>query len=319
MDRLEQSIISTLLYYQLLERPLSGVELFKFLAADALGKPPNFGDFFVQINKNRLPGSLIEEYNGYYFLKGSDQKKMFAWRQERAKISQLKWKRVKKTAKILQIIPFIEMIGITGSLSLDNAKEGSDLDLLIALKPGRLWTGRLAVTFVLNILGLRRHGSKTKDKICLNCYLASPSLEIKPQAKHRDLHSAQEYARLIPIWPPAATKPQSFHSANIWIKNFIANHPWPDDVNLKTVSPNVWLGAARGAAEFFFSGALGDKIEKWLGQWQTRRIKSKITKGTLADQIYFSNECLMFHPRSKSMTLLTEHNSRLNELLTSNT
>lgn len=316
MVQLEQAIISTLVYYWLLKRPLTIVELFKF----SLPFEPSlkFSDFLRNLKKSEFLASRIDQCRGFYFLKERSCQNLFSLRQKRNKISQLKWRKIKKIAKILQIVPFLKMIGITGSLSLDNPRQESDFDFLIILEPGRLWIGRTIITFILSFLGWRRHDQKTKDRVCLNCYLAGQSLKISSNIKPHDLHSAQEYARLIPVWQAQPGIFKKFQATNSWVGHFLNNWPWPNEVNLWQVESICYLAWLRQGLEYLLCGFLGNQLEKWLGVWQIKRIKRKISQEAgshPADQIYFSHEYLMFHPQSKSLKLLAKHQAKLKEIL----
>lgn len=314
MEHFEKCLISTILYCNFLDRPLTSVELFKFFNCAGFQSSLSFGKFLAQIEQSKELSSLIQESRGFYFLKDGNPAKLFSQRQKSGKISQKKWKKIIKVAKLLQISPFLEMLGVTGSLSLDNAHEQSDFDFLIVLKPGRLWIGRLFITLILSLLGWRRHGKNTKDRVCLNCYLAAQNLAIETQIKPHDLHSAHEYSRLVPIFEKESGIFSRFQSSNDWIAGFIANYPWPNEINLKTPSLSPWLAAARKPIEFLLSGSSGEWLEKRLGQWQIKRIKRKIALQSPADQIYFSNETLMFHPKSKSIEILNKHALKLQKL-----
>ena len=83
-------------------------------------------------------------------------------RKKREKYSQQKFKIAKKTANILQIIPFIKAISITGALAMNNSQEDDDIDFLIITSKNRLWLTRLFIIIFLEILGKRR---RPKQKI----------------------------------------------------------------------------------------------------------------------------------------------------------
>lgn len=319
MNQLNQAVISTLLYYHLLNRPLTSLELFKFLPP--LNLSLRLGQFLKTLREQNSQ-SLIYQWQGFYFLRRAELLKetqapaFFALRQKRTKISQLKWQKVKKMARLLPLVPFLQMLGVTGSLTLDNTHQNSDFDFLIIFKPGRLWIGRTAITLLLSLFGWRRHGEKTKDRVCLNCYLASSDLQIKPEIKPRDLHSAQEYGRLIPIWQVKPDIFFRFQAANDWIKDFVASYPWPATPNLKIIKSHRFLILVKKVLEWLLANQIGDWLEKWLATWQVRRISRKINQADPADQIYVSEQCLMFHPQSKSLKILAQHQAQLKQLLT---
>lgn len=312
MDSFEKCLISTIIYYHFLNRPLTSVELFKYLNAGS--EQLDFGNFLQRLSQSKTISALVKESQGFYFLAEADIKDLFAERQRRSKISQQKWKKIRRTIKILQLAPFIQMIGVTGSLTLENARPESDFDFLIILKPGRLWTGRMFITLILSGLGWRRHGQKTKNRVCLNCYLASHDLGITSHIKPHDLHSAQEYSRMTPVFEAQPNIFASFCQANSWIGELCANWPWPNILNFKYLAPAKPLAFIKKIFEAIFSGRLGDWFEKTVGRWQAARIRKKTEVSSPSDQIYFSDQCLMFHPRSKSLNLLTSHRQKLEEL-----
>jgi len=323
MTELEQAIISTLVYYDLLNRPLTGLELFKFLirptplecSTGLTGQTVEFNHFLTQLEQSQVIKSLVQKYQGHYFLKEREPQKLFTLRQKRIKISQVKWRKTKKAVKILQVVPFIQMIGITGSLSIDNAKEESDLDFFIALAPNRLWIGRTFVTLVLSLFGRRRHHNKIKDRACLNCYLADPNLAIGPEIKTYNLYSAQEYGQLISVWQTNKSTITKFNEANLWIKNFLQNYPWPNQINLKTAKPSRCLAIIKKFLEWLLGNKMGDWLEKRLAAWQTKRIERKINKESSTDHIYCSDYCLMFHPQAKGPEIFSRYEAKLKKLL----
>lgn len=303
----EKSTIAPLVYYDLLEHPLTALETFKYLRAN--GPEISFSDIRQRLKK--MPE--IEQQNGLYFLAG--RKILIATRQKRLKLTQLKWKKLKKLGRFLALTPFLRLAAVTGSLTAYNAKELSDFDLLIILKKNRLWLGRVLLTGLVGILRKRRHGQVTQDRICLNCYLTEESLEVTKEIKPRDFHSAQEYGRLTPLLQIKKGIYSNFTQVNLWLADFLKNYPWPNNVNAKKIQPPIIFNLIRQALEWPLAGKIGDWLEKIAGQWQSERInKKRQDEQPGRDQVFVSNDCLMFHPQSKSDKLMREFNLKMQQI-----
>ncbi len=309
MTNPEKSIIAALIYYDLLNRPLTALEIFKYLAAGS--REISFFEIRKILDSSNFLKKTVSNNGGLYFLKNREN--LVLEREKRLKLSQLKWKKFKRTVRWLALVPFLRLAAATGSLTAYNSRPESDFDLLIVAASGRLWLTRTLTTALLGFLGARRHGSATRDKVCLNCYLAGDNPEIKPEAKPRDLHSAQEYGRLSPVLEIKSGVYQEFVRANNWLKIFLNFYPWPNSQTAKKIKENNFLGIFRQLAEWCLRGKAGDWLERKLGRWQRRRIEQK-NETSPADQIYISDQCLMFHPQSKSYELMKRFDLLIRQL-----
>jgi len=91
-------------------------------------------------------------------------------------------KRANLVARILEIVPAILLVGVSGSLSREEAVRASDIDFFIVSRRGQIFTSRFwakAVSFLM--LSFRRKGARNyAGKICLNYFLSEDSLDFKP-------------------------------------------------------------------------------------------------------------------------------------------
>ncbi|MDD2730780.1 MAG: hypothetical protein PHW33_01505 [Candidatus Portnoybacteria bacterium] len=308
---LSQAIFATLAYYDLLNRPLTSTEIFKYLMAGSGSK--EFLPVLTQLQKDSRSSNVFNQNEGLYFLAGHSC--LVGKREKRAKIAQKKWRLLLRSAKFLALTPFIRLIAVTGSLSADNPETSSDWDLLVVTKKNRLWTARLMLTALTGLLGRRRHGQLTRDRFCLNCYLTDKKLTILPTAKLRDFHAAQEYGRLIPIMETAKGIYEKFTQDNaLWLEQFLENYPWPAGPSPKNLKPPRLFNACRRCLEILLSGPPGNWLEKKLSQWQIKRVRAK-SQHQPADQVFISDACLMFHPQSKSFRIMKAFEQRLAEFL----
>ena len=115
--------MSPLIYYDLLDKPLAALEVYKYLRAGAPGL--SFFNTWQEIRTAAAESSSIQENNGLYFLAGRANN--IKTRTKRLKLAQLKWKKLKKIGKYLALTPFLRLVAVTGSLPSYNTKKKNEL------------------------------------------------------------------------------------------------------------------------------------------------------------------------------------------------
>ncbi|MFA6047205.1 MAG: hypothetical protein WCV59_04525 [Parcubacteria group bacterium] len=285
-----KKILDTIIYYDILDYPMTSFEIWKYLINDQ--KTSNKEQYekikLVDIIKeleNEELRKKIEEYRGYYFLKG--RKKLVEQRIERNKIAEKKFKKVRKIVKVLRFVPFVRMIAVTGRLAMKNTDKSSDLDLLVVLKHGHIFTGRTLVTLVTHLLGVRRYGQKISNRVCLNFFITDRSLKINL----KDLFSSSEYYFIWPLYGYKTFK--RFQEANSWIEDFRENYILEKNANLKLIRENFGARVIREIGEMIFSFQF---IENWLRDWQMRRIMNDSRTHIMGSMVMADDNALIFLP-----------------------
>ncbi len=313
MTPLEKSILATLAYYDVLGRPMTGWEVFKYLIIKNLetDKDLTLSHILTALENSPELAKLISQKNGFYFLIG--RQKTVKQRIERQKIADQKWKKTKRMVKLLQLIPFIRLVVVSGSLAMDNTKKESDIDLLIVTRAGRIWTCRGLTTLFIHCLGQQRHGSLTKDRFCLNHYLTDKFLKI-PSAS---LYNAQTYAHLVPMWESKESdvpEYKQFQRANQWINNYLVFYPQSQQGYLRQIKPNQSFAFSRKLREFILNGRIGDTLEFILRKIQAKRISKDPLTYQSAGRVVFNDQQLEFHPNSPEKGILERYNQKMKEL-----
>lgn len=148
-----------------------------------------------------------------------------ALRQKKERESAKKLNKARRAALLLSIIPWIQMVGITGSLAMQNASKKSDIDFIIVTTPNALWLSRLLAKLLLTLFNVpqRKSGVKAEaDRVCMNLWLASNSLPI-PQ---KNIYTAHEIAQIVPLVNKHKTY-ELLLAQNKWITNY-----WPNAVKV---------------------------------------------------------------------------------------
>lgn len=219
---MEESIINTLAYFDIFDYPLTFAEIKKF------------SNFELDITDDQLHDvidsiSIIQEANGYYYLIGRQE--ITIKRSERASISIQKFAKARIIAKILSYVPTIEYIGVSGSLSMNNASHSDDIDLFFVTKRKTLWLSRIIVNSILLLTRQKRskNGKSVRDKICPNMFVDVGSLSFS--GKRRSLYTAHEIVQLKTLFDKNDTHSLLFYK-NKWIQDFFPNLIFPKVTSL---------------------------------------------------------------------------------------
>jgi predicted nucleotidyltransferase len=197
-------------------------------------------------------------------------------------------RRAHLAAKILQISPFVRMVGLNGSVARGEATAESDIDFLIITKTGRLFSARFFSIGFLKILGLKVNGKKNAGKICLNLYQTEDHLELSCKTKK----VAESNANLIVLWQEGDIY-KKFLEKNQWIgKKF--------HLKFKKSSmgkPSKFLFIIQKIIERIVDS---DWLEENSKSYQSRRIlKDLRTQNSPKGSIFLSDSELRFHPPKK--------------------
>lgn len=262
---LDQSEEFSVYYHNLFKYPLTFSEIIKWRAGDS-----------PKINAKVLCK------NGYYFIDGSEG--LIYRREIRKRISRKKKEIAQRASRLLSAVPSIKMVGISGSLAMENSGKNDDIDLLIITRKGKLWFTRIISYLLLKTFGfsLRTPGDPNqKDKLCLNVWLDESDLEWSK--KERNFYTAHEILQTTPLINKEKTH-ELFLAKNSWVLDF-----WPNvnDVNIKNT---------KYLSKIIKPGL----IEKFAYKLQLNYMKPKITKEVIKPTK------AIFHPVNLSKNILSK-------------
>ncbi|MCK4860116.1 MAG: nucleotidyltransferase domain-containing protein, partial [Candidatus Omnitrophica bacterium] len=246
-----------------------------------------------------------DEKNGFYFLKNRTE--VIRTRIDRQKIADQKWKKAKKIIRRLQIVPYVRMVAVSGSLALNNTQEESDIDVLIVVRAGRIWLARFFVTTFLQLIGKRRHKNFTKDRICLNHYITDKSLDIK----FRSLYNAQTYAHMIPVLEIEKNIYEKFQKVNRWVKDYLVFWSELEAKHFKALKTNYLLKDIAKIGEICLNNSLGDLLEKLLKAVQKKSIEKDPLTHKKGGRVTIDDTQLEFHPDSPERKILDKYNRNM--------
>lgn len=227
VNYIEKMITDTLKYRQIFSCPMNAFQIWSYLL---LPKPQEFPyekhkdsyliykttSEFVNLLDRLAQNFKIVKNGALYSLKKVDYEDY-----EKNKIHAKKLiESAFRVSDLLQKIPWIEMIAVTGSVAALNAQTNSDIDLLIITKPKRLFLSRLFVVLILKVLGIYWNKKDPAGKICPNIFMARNNLAW--ETKKQNFYTANEVSLVYPIYSKNNCY-FDFLDQNKWICDYLPN------------------------------------------------------------------------------------------------
>jgi predicted nucleotidyltransferase len=293
----DRAIVATLLYYDLFAFPLRADEVVRF-AHRPRGEENFHARDVAKCN------AWWDSRSAFWFLKGRDE-----WVQHRAQrqaASAEKLARARKYARLLQLIPGVRFIGVTGSLAMESAVPEDDIDFLIIAQKNRLWFTRALVLSALLAWGVKRPdngGAEYPNLICANIFLSEEDLRVPDE----NLFIAHEICQMLPLL--GADTYRAFLTANAWVKNYL---PQWQPARCSFQDHASWRRIQR-AFESGFANSLGACLEQQMAQRQLERIHGKHARGHNPN-VKLTPTQLRFHPRDLSDYVINTFNARWHAL-----
>ncbi|HEY9045808.1 MAG TPA: hypothetical protein VIN08_07920 [Ohtaekwangia sp.] len=202
---LSESILRTLLYYDIFNYPLKAEEIHRFLPTNHVTARA----IEYELEEMSSKGYLFQ-FGDLYSLQNNE-----AWATRRLKGNSEADKLLavaRKKGKFISSFPFVRGVLASGSLSKGYMDENSDLDFFIITKPGRLWIARMILVLYKRIFLFNSH-----KYFCVNYFIDTDHLEIE----EKNLFTATELATVIPLCDVDLYA--KLHQKNLWLRNFFPN------------------------------------------------------------------------------------------------
>jgi hypothetical protein len=238
---LEQSIMKTLVYYDIFHYPLKSDEVFKFLRSNSVTAHDVSEHLDLLAERNHL-----SRFGEYYTLQKneSDIRRRIKGNREAERYLPL----ARRQAKLIAKFPFVRAVFASGSLSKGYMDEKSDLDFFVITQPNRLWICRALLALYKRIVLNNSH-----KYFCTNYFIDTDHMEIE----EKNLFTATELATLIPL--SGDQYYLELMSRNLhWVANFFPNFE-PASIQVNNAKDSRWKMFAEQLLNFCF-GNIGDKL-----------------------------------------------------------
>ena len=242
---MEESIYETLHYFALFSYPPTIEELWTFLKKKTSKK--NVKQLVYMLSKSKK--LITDTYANRVTLAGYPS--FFSMQKRRNRITEEKKKKVGLYMKILSYIPWIQLVGYSGSVSMNNAVEADDIDVFIIAKSQRLWTARFCAVLTALLLRIKRprNVKYAANTVCLNLFFDERDMHIPPIKQ--TAYVAHEVLQMKVIFQKYRTY-MHFIESNDWVFTFYPNartalteHMYVDEIDINSVityQSFAWLG-----------------------------------------------------------------------------
>ncbi|HPW39570.1 MAG TPA: nucleotidyltransferase domain-containing protein [bacterium] len=230
-NKIVNSILAVVCYFDLFDYPLTLLEIHKYLMA-----PANIATVSRAVEELVASGRLAVKF-GCYFLPARHA--LVNIRRQRYVLARTKFRRVIWVAKIFSLFPFVRQIALCGSLAYSNAKIDSDIDLFVVTAAGRVWTVRFLVNGLLSLCRLRPRGEHKQDKICTGLFVSEDSLDLSFISHYqRETHLIYWFFRSVFIYGESTR----FFAANSWLKQILPNfYSYQPNLKRRVSGSGFWL------------------------------------------------------------------------------
>ncbi|MEO5886876.1 MAG: hypothetical protein ABIQ77_04355 [Anaerolineales bacterium] len=244
-DKLTQAVSRTLSYSDIFDYPLTAPEVHQYLT----GIKASFNEVI-----QALEAGAFSRTGSYFTLPGRED--IVSVRLDREARSQKLLPLALRYGRILGGLPYIRMVGLTGSLAVMNISESADLDYMLVTAHGRVWTARAFALAFNRLTRLRGH------TICPNLIISETALEWRLH----DLYSARELCQMKLITGLDVYK--RLMNANKWAKDFLPNAFLESNSLLfENRQAHTLTGtgapALQSLMELPLRGKPGDRFENW--------------------------------------------------------
>lgn len=282
LPELDWCVAATLAWFSTLGRPLRLHELERLLLKRRATQPE------IEKAIHDL-SSKVTVKDGWYSLTGQE---VHYPSSDSEKFMNYKWWRVRLAVGIIRCIPYVRLIEVANTLADRSASKDSDIDVFIVIQEGRLFLTRLLITGALQVAGLRRHGNKISNRICLSFFATDAALDLSPIIfPPYDIYLAYWIAELIPVLDDGGVD-TALRQENAWVTQFV---PTYTEVTARPVKP-AW--SAR-LSKRILDTPFGGGIERTLSNWQLKRIRARPANPDPDVKIIATPHMLKFHEKER--------------------
>ena len=247
--------LKPLLYFSLFRYPLTEEEIFDFSETTSKEQIKTELDELVR-NK------VIFYIDGFYLCENDET--LIKRRLSGNKMAQDIYKKANKVSKFISKFPYVEGVGISGSLSKGYYDEDGDIDFFIITSPNRLWVAR---TFL--ILYKKLFLLNSKKYFCVNYFISTNSLEIE----EKNRFTATELVTLMPMYGNGSF--HDFYKQNTWVHSFLPNKSISEGlINMNTAKKPLLTRLT----EKILNTKLGEKLDTLFLKITYKKWKMKFNK-----------------------------------------
>ena len=231
------TLLKPLLYFSLFQHPLTEEEIYDF--SEAASKEQIKTEL-----EDLVKEGIIFKIDDFYLFE--NDKSLVKRRLSGNQMAKDIQKKADSVSKLISKFPYVEGVGISGSLSKGYFDDDGDIDFFIITSPNRLWIARTFLILYKKVFLLN-----SKKYFCVNYFISTNSLEID----EKNRFTATELTTMLPMYGNGSF--HSFYEQNKWVNSFLPNKTVTEGLSkLNPVEKPLFTKATEGI--------LNTKIGDWL-------------------------------------------------------
>lgn len=209
--------------------------------------------------------------------------------------------KAKTQAKLISKFPFVEGIGISGSLSKGYYDTDSDIDFFVITRHNKLWICRTLLMLYKKIFLFN-----SRKYFCVNYFISSQQLEIE----EKNRFTATELKTLIPMHGKAIFG--EFYKTNLWVSHYFSKF----DPTANSI-PDYPKPAFTKGLEWALSNSFGSLVDYFFKAITLRKWKAKfdyLTEEDFKVALKTTKNISKHHPSNFQKKVILSLNSKLEEV-----
>jgi predicted nucleotidyltransferase len=201
------AILRLVMYFDVFRHPLTQLELTRFI-------DPDHPDEVLSCLELLLADGTLSRKEAFIYRPGMHE--TIPQRQTRARSAEKIWPRARTSAAWLYRIPQVRGLMVTGSLSKNSTQPKDDIDFLVLVEPGQVWTLKTLLQ------GLR----KVLPEPVRECFCTNYLLDIScPVVDQKNMFTAVELATAMPMAGRESIL-RLLQANRDWVKAYVPGFDW---------------------------------------------------------------------------------------------
>ena len=284
--------IKTILYFSIFRYPLTLEEIHSYTNNSNCSDTEN--ELLHLINQKIL--TKVDDFYVY----GSDLDSVIKRLRGNMNAKKIMAK-AQERALFISKFPFVESVGVSGSLSKGYYDTDSDIDFFVITKHNKLWVCRTLLMLYKKIFLFN-----SRKYFCVNYFISDQQLEIE----EKNRFTATELKTLIPMQGKQAFG--KFYNRNAWVKDYFSKF----EINLKSI-PKIKKTALTKTIEFFFDNGFGNVIDYVFKSITLRKWRAKfkfLSEDDFKIALKSTKNISKHHPSNFQKKVILSLNDKLEEV-----
>ncbi|MCX6715172.1 MAG: hypothetical protein NTX72_05165 [Candidatus Uhrbacteria bacterium] len=238
---LEQSILRTLCWFAVFDRPITGFEIWKWLIEPV--RAYDLSEVYRVLEGSGWVKTRFLIDRGYYRLR-DEHLGGVETRSQNYLDSVKKFRKLKRASQYLRLFSSAQSIAAVNSIAWMNTNEQSDIDLFVITKPKSIWSTRFWMVAPFIALG-KRPGASNEDPFCFSFFATSSALAMNHlRLKEGDHYFAFWLKSLVPMVDHDGYL-QKLQEENAWADHVLPNassrriHPHHASKQIPSIIPHT--------------------------------------------------------------------------------